>query len=126
MLTLGPYTFELSTAAWQSLERQTAWQWAVQERAGRVPARQFTGPGDDRLTIEGTVYPLFRGGLGQIDRLREEAGTGLPHLLIDGRGRVLGKWVVEAVNERQTHPTRDGTPKRIDFTLTLAAYGEDA
>lgn len=126
MLTLGPYTFALSTAAYQSLERQTAWEWATQERTGRAPARQFTGPGDDRITLEGTIYPQFRGGLRQMDRLRAEAGRGVPHLLMDGTGRVLGLWVVEAITERHGGPDREGNPRRIDFTLTLGAYGEDA
>ncbi|MCC5807239.1 MAG: phage tail protein [Opitutales bacterium] len=126
MMTLGEYAFAMDTAAYEALARRTVWRWPEQGRAGRAPALQFTGPGEDTLTLEGTLYPAFRGGLGQLDAMRAEAGRGLPLLLMGGDGRVLGRWAVESVEERQRVFLPGGAPKRVDFTLSLRFYGDDA
>jgi len=120
------YTFGLDTAAYQSMRRATKWRWAAQPRAGRRPAMQFTGKGEDRITLEGAIYPHFKGGLNQLPRMREEADKGRPFLLADSLGRVdYGYWCIESVEDVQDHFMRGGLPRKIVFTLTLVAYGED-
>ena len=126
MLALGGYRFSLDTAAYQALERTTAWRWARQERLGRRPARQFVGPGDETIALDGVIYPHYRGGLGQLDALREEAGAGRPLRLVTGTGVVLGLWVVERVEETQRLFLADGRPRNISFRLGLTRYGDDA
>ncbi len=125
MLALGEFLFTLHAAAYQELARQTAWRWSAQPRAGRLPARQYVGPGDDTLTLRGAVFPHLRGGLGQLGRLREEAGRGRPLRLVTGTGAVMGLWCVERVEETQTVFWADGRPRRIEFRLEASRYGED-
>ena len=125
MMALGKYRFSIDSAAYQTLQRSTAWRWPAQERLGRAPALQYLGPGEDKIALSGTIYPQFRGGLEQMDALREEAGRGEPLLLVDGRGNVLGRWVVERVGETQSAFFADGAPRKIEFTLDLVRYGED-
>jgi phage protein U len=125
MMALGKYRFSIDAAAYQSLQRSTSYRWPAQERIGRAPALQFLGPGEDKITLGGTIFPHYRGGLGQMDALREEAGRGEPLLLVDGRGNVRGRFVVERVAETQSHFFADGTPRRIEFTIELASYGDD-
>ena len=76
MLALGEFRFEIGTAAYQNLERQHTYTWSVQDRLGRVGASQFTGRKPGTITLEGTIYPAFRGGLGQIPTMREAAEKG--------------------------------------------------
>ena len=125
MLALGGYRFSLDTAAYQELQRTTAWRWAVQQRLGRRPSRQFVGPGDETMSLSGTIYPAYRGGLGQLDALRLEAGSGEPLQLVTGVGEVLGLWVVDRVEETQRLFLDDGRPRAIAFQLQLTHYGED-
>lgn len=125
MLALGPYRFSLDTAAYQDLLRTTAYRWPLQQRLGRPPARQFVGVGDDRVTLSGTIYPHYRGGLGQIDEMRASAAAGEPLQLVTGAGRVLGAWVIETVEETQQLFLATGEPRRVAFRLELAAYGDD-
>ncbi len=125
MMRLGDYTFSLNTAAYQQLRRQTEYRWPAQQRIGRLPARQFTGPGQEILSLSGTIYPQFRGGTGQVDAMRQKAGQGQPMTLVDGAGRVRGKWVITRVEETQRVLFADGAPRRIDFRLELARYAED-
>ncbi len=125
MMMLGRYQFSLDTAAYQNLHRDAEYRWPEQSRIGRIPARQFVGPGGETIEIEGSIYPHYRGGLGQLERLREIAGRGRPLLLTDGRGKVWGTWCIERVSETQTVFFGNGDPRRIEFRLTLARYGED-
>lgn len=129
MMALGTYTFSLNTAAFQSLQRTTAWRWVAQERMRRAPARQYLGPGEDTIALAGTIHPEFRGGLGQLNAMRAEAGKGKPLWLVVARGRageIAGQWCIESITESQTRFGSGGAPKQIDFTLALSAYGEDA
>lgn len=125
MLALGDYRFSLATAAYQELLRTTAYRWPLQPRLGRRPSRQFVGPGDETISLDGQIYPHYRGGLGQIDKMRESAATGEPLQLVTGAGQVLGDWVIERIEETQRLFLDDGRPRSLAFRLDLAAYGED-
>ena len=125
MLALGPYRFQLNTAAYQSLQRSTLYRWPQQERLGREPASQYVGPGTDTMTLEGVIYTAFRGGLGQPEAMRELAASGSPHLLVDGQGVVHGKWTLTQVDETQSTFLAGGVPRKQTFTLTLQKYGKE-
>jgi len=126
MIALGDYRFSLPTAAYQRLQRRTEFPWTAQPRLGRKPARQKVREGDDRITLSGVVYPHFRGGLGQIDAMRGQAGRDEPLSLVMGTGRVMGLWVILKIHETQAEFFADGAPRRQNFRLELGIYGEDA
>lgn len=125
LMTLGGFQFAINTAAHETLQRDTAYRWERQDRLGREPAQQFIGPGEDKIVLSGTIYPHFRGGLGQLDTMREMAGEGEPLQLVDGLGRVLGPYCIARVTEGQTVYVGPGIPRRVDFSLELVRYGED-
>ena len=124
-MALGDYRFSISTAAYESFKRETKWRWASQERLNRTPAKQYVGPGEDTITLEGVVYPHFRGGLEQIDNIRAEADKEEPLLLVDGLGYVYDYWVVTSLSESHTNLWQNGVPLKQQFTLTLEYFGED-
>lgn len=129
MARLGDFMFALDTAAFQQLQRTTGYRWQTQKRIGRAPAAQFTGQDDDTIELSGTIYPQFRGGLGQMGRMRAQAGTGEPLPLIysfEGLGQYVGLWCITKITETRTAFTRSGAPRKIDFQVSLLAYGEDA
>ncbi len=125
LMTLGNFRFSLSTAAYQQLRRAVEYRWPVQDRAGRRPARQFTGIGDETIELEGAIYPYYRGGLEQIEAMRSLAGLGEPLMLTDGTGKVWGKFCILRIEETQTLFHGDGTPRKQEFRLGLGRYGED-
>ena len=51
--------------------------------------------------------------------LRRMAADGKAWGLVTGAGEDLGAWIIETVTEDQSHIAGDGTPRRIDFTVTL-------
>ena len=88
---------------------------------------QFIGKGEDSITLEGVIYPQFKGGLNQLPKMREEADKGRPFLLADSLGRVdYGYWCILQVEEVQTNFLQGGIPRKIAFLLTLSGYGEDS
>lgn len=91
----------------------------------RLPAQQFVGLGNETLDLKGVIYPHYQGGMGQLDVMRAQAGRGDPLLLVDGLGFIWGQWVILQVDETQTVMLTNGQPRKLEFQLRLARYGED-
>ena len=125
MLALGMFVFSLSTLAYQELQRQTAWRHPASNRVGAAPARQFIGRGDDSITLPGILFPELAGTPLSLDALRLMANTGKAWPMIEGSGRIYGLWVIESLSETKTLFFRDGTPRRIEFTLSLKRIDDD-
>lgn len=122
---LKPYFFNLDTAAFDELTRKTAFRWAGQERLTREIAQQAVGQGEDRLTIKGAIFPLFRGGIGQLNELRSIGRRLQPLTLTTGYGEVLGTWCLLSVDEEQGALLAGGIPRKQGFNLEFVAYGND-
>lgn len=124
MLRLGRYSFGLNTAAYQQLARSTEYRWKAQERIQNDDALQFTGRGTDSITLQGLVFPAWRGGAGQANAMRAEAAKGMPLLLVDGRGIVHGRWVIERIEEQQAVFAGAGVPLRQSFTMQIRKFDD--
>jgi len=124
MMALGPYRFALNTVAYQTLRRKTQYRWAQQARLVQGPAHQYIGMGNDTIDLQGVIYPHYRGGLSQLNELRQQAQQGEPHVLVDGLGHVWGRWVVLGVDEDHEVMHANGQPQKVSFRLQLAKYVE--
>lgn len=125
MMALGGFRFGINRANYQTFTRSASWRWEEQPRLGRRPALQYLGPGTEEITLEGVIYPHFKGGLRQVELMRLQASAGQPLILVDGMGWVWDRWVITGVEERKTLFMADGAPRKIEFTTTLKAYGSD-
>lgn len=119
MLALGMFVFSLHTAAYQEMQRQTDWRHPTSSRVGAQPGRQFLGRGEDAITLPGVILPELAGSTLSLDALRLMADTGKAWPLVEGTGRIYGLWIVESMSETRTLFFRDGTPRRIEFSLSL-------
>lgn len=125
LMALGDFRFSVQHTAYQRLKRTQAFRWQAQARMGQPLAFQYLGPGEDQISLSGTLYPHYRGGPQQIDDMRKEAQKGTPLLLVDGLGYVWGLWVVTQLQEEQDYLCANGRPMKQSFQLQLKAYGED-
>ncbi len=125
MMALGTFRFGMNRDAYQTFSRAAAYRWGKVERIGREPALQYLGPDTQEITLEGVIYPHFRGGLRQVDLMRATAGTGAPLMMVDGLGWVWKRWVIVSVEERKGVFMRDGAPRKIEFSARLQSYGPD-
>lgn len=123
MMALGEYRFSIGTSAYDLLERNNAWRWPSVNRVGARPALQFTGRGETTISLSGTIYPHFRGGLGQVEEMEAEANKGEPLLLVDGRGLVWGKYCITSVRDTREVFFSNGVPRLITFDMQLSYYG---
>ena len=104
MMSFGTFVFSLDSAAFLQLQRQMSWRHATSERVGARPASQFLGPGDDTIDLSGLIAPELTGTRASLETLRELAADGEPLPLVDGAGVLFFE---------------DGTPRRIEFQLSL-------
>ncbi|MEW5714563.1 phage tail protein [Pseudomonas sp. SB113] len=125
MMALGMFVFSLKTAAYQELQRQTDWRHASNNRVGAAPARQFVGRGDDAITLPGIIYPELAGSALSLDAIRLMANTGKAWPMVEGTGRIYGLWIIDGLGENKTIFFPDGTPRRIEFTLSLKRTDDD-
>jgi uncharacterized protein len=124
MMTLGMFVFEVKSLPYQQLQRSTQWRHSSQNRVGQRPAYQYLGPGEDTITLSGTLLPELTGGRMTLDDVRIMADEGKAWPLIEGSGRVYGFWSVRAVNETSSAFFQDGVPRKIDFTIDLVRVDE--
>lgn len=120
-----PYYFNLDTAAFDELTRSTEFRWASQERLSRRPAQQAVGIGEEKITLKGTIYPGFKGGLKQLDTLRSIGAQLKPLTLTTGYGDVMGTWCLKNISEEQGALMHGGIPRKQGFTLEFVRYGDD-
>lgn len=127
LLMLGRFKFSLNTAVFLEYARSSEYQWAAVERFDKLAALQYTGPGADNITLPGVIYPGWRGTAWSVTDLRLLALSGQPQRLIDSEGTIIGLFVVERVEDKQTIFNPDGSARRIEFTVSLrrASYGAD-
>ncbi|GLS13613.1 phage tail protein [Hydrogenophaga electricum] len=118
IITLGEFAFWALGTSYHEIQRDTSWRVAKHPRVGQRPLLQFVGPDDDKVTIEGTLYPQLTDGAESIEALRAlgDAGESLP--LVDEAGWVYGLFAIERVSETKRH-IMGGQAQRIDFTLHL-------
>ncbi|KXF90520.1 phage tail protein [Phaeobacter inhibens] len=125
MMALGGFRFGMGGDSYQQFARTAAYRWEKVNRIGRAPALQFTGPDAEELRLEGVIYPHFKGGLRQVEMMRLQAKVAKPMMMVDGLGWVWDRWVITHVEERKSVFLADGAPRKIEFSLTLHAYGQD-
>ena len=119
MMALGMFVFGMKTLAYQELQRQSDWRHPTTSRVGARPARQFLGKGGDTITLPGVLVSGLTGSQASLETLRDMADTGKAWLLIEGTGKIYGEYVIESMQETRAYFFKDGTTRRIEFTLTL-------
>lgn len=126
MLSLGTFVFSLTTAPYRELQRQRNWKHRTSSRVGVRDASQYTGPGDDTITLNGMVAADNRiGTLASIDDLAKMGDVGDAYVLVDGMGSVYGAYIIDSLNETATYHTPEGIARKIEFNLSLKRVADE-
>ena len=127
LLALGSNIFEIAPLNFQELERSTEAKWPAVPRFGSRPARQFTGFGEDKVTIRGLLFPEAIGGRQQFEAIRGTQAAAQPVMMVgfgtDTAGRVFGQVVILTVSDTQDHIGPTGEGRRLSFDVECAPYG---
>lgn len=122
LLSVGPHLFRVAARSYEEMERKAEASLAVLQRVGQHPSVQMMGPGEQTLTITGTLYAAL-GGSAEAEALLAEPALGRPLMLVTGTGRVLGRYVLRSVTQRDSEPTAAGVARRIAYDIAMVRYG---
>lgn len=122
LMKLGDFVFSMDTVNPDSYNNNVGWNWQEQSLIDEYPQLQFTSYQAQTKTINGKIYPNFKGSLWQIEQLIAYADTAEPLTLVDGSGRILGDWVITSVNYTEDSLDRDGNARRIGFQIDIKKY----
>lgn len=125
-LCIGQFVFTPDDLSFTDLQRQRAWNYAENSVAsGRAP-KQYIGPGEDSVTLNGIVYQEHGIGTRQsIENLADMASTGQGYVVMDGSGYLYGVYVIESISENKSILVFEGVPRKIEFNVTLKRVDDD-
>ena len=120
-MALGEFVFGLASGfPYERLERKTTGGWVDLDIISSKPLSHNTGQGLESLRLTGKAQ--LEAGMQKLDELRELANKRQPYTLVDGIGRVWGRWRIDAVSEQQTRVLDDGTATLLEWTLELQEF----
>lgn len=126
LLALGPHIFSIAPLSYQRLETTVEAKWPAISRFGTAPGRQFTGLGEDPITISGLMFPHELGGLAELDALRASVRAAKPVLMVGWAGataaRVLGEVVLLKVTDTAERIDRQGQPRKVSYDIEVAPF----
>jgi phage protein U len=123
MLQIGSVAFTTTGPHYDKLKHAMKADWARQKRFGRRDALQFTGLGEESVTVTGTIYTDYFNGFDALATLRSQMPR--PQMVVSGAGDVFGLWCIIEVGNEQTYQDSSGAPRKITFDVKLEAFGED-
>ncbi|KVX12198.1 oxidoreductase [Burkholderia ubonensis] len=126
LMSLDQFVFSIKTAPFHELKRRRNWKHPKKSRIGARDSSQYTGLGEDTITLDGLVAPYQIGSIASIDKLSRMADFGDAYVLVDGAGNIYGAYTITSLDETQRYHTRTGIPRRIEFTLTLERVDDGA
>lgn len=126
LFQFGELVFGMETLVPQTTGHSNEYRWPKQDRFQRGPARQWTGEGDEKITFSGVIFPQFMSvGHKQLQQVKNVARQGVPHMLVDSSGYVVGKYVIEEVTEDREKFLDNAAPRKQTFTITFGRYFDD-
>jgi phage protein U len=120
LYALGMFVFNSSTVLPDSLSRRRDWRHERTDRFGARAASQFTGPGEDKITLAGTLVPELVGDFWSIETLAQMGDEGEALPLLDGEHYNLGTFTIDAIDEDKSNLADNGRARQNAFTISLS------
>lgn len=126
ILSLGQFVFSTDTLTFDELQRSRSWTFASNSIAQGRDQYQFTGVGEETISIPFLIYQEHGFGNRQsVDDLAEMADTGAGYVLIDGTGYIYGVFAIDSLDDTRSFLTINGVPRKVDGTLKLTRVDDD-
>ena len=125
LMRLGDFGFSIDTAAFQKLQEVHRWRWEPVSRIGHKPIQHDLGPDAAQIRMQGVTHPYWRGGVGQLDRLKAIGDERRAVLLVDALGIIWGRFVVERLEIEHSVFAAAPTAMKKAFTLVLKEQAPD-
>lgn len=120
-MALGEFIFGLATNfPYETLDRKTSGGWVSLDIISSKPKSHNTGQGLETLRLTGKAQ--WAEGMAKLDELRAMVDARKPYPLVDGVGRVWGRWRIDDVSENQKRVLDDGTATLLEWSLELQEF----
>lgn len=86
---------------------------------GAAPAKEFTGDGEDDITLTGQLLPSRIGGLTALETLHQMRRSGARFPLMRGDGVRFGWYAITKISEQHDDIGRDGVGFTVKVTIAM-------
>ena len=123
---LGTLTIDTRPFNIDGMQRSASAEIASKALIGALPGKEFTGEGDDAITLSGQLLPTKIGGLAELEIVHEMRRNGTRFPLHRGDGTRLGWFAITSITESHSDLTRTGVGFVIKHTITMTRVQPDA
>jgi phage protein U len=123
---LGTLTVDTRPFSIDTMERTSDASIVAKPLIGAFPSKEFTGEGEDDITISGEILPFHLGGLNQLETAHamRRAGTRFP--LHRGDGWRPGWYAISKLTEKHTELADNGVGYKVAHVITMVKVNPDS
>ncbi|MCG6115116.1 MAG: phage tail protein [Mesorhizobium sp.] len=107
------------------MSREASADIASKPLMGTLPAKEFMGEGDDRITLSGQLLPFKTGGLTELEIAHSMRRRGSRFPLHRGDGYRLGWFAITSISERHKELSRNGVGHIVTHSITMEKVQPD-
>ncbi|MEN5300256.1 phage tail protein [Brucella sp. TWI559] len=122
---LGTLSIDTRPFSIDDMQRTASADIASKALIGAFPAKEFTGEGDDEITLSGQLLPTKIGGLDELEMAHEMRRSGTKFPLQRGDGTRLGWFAITRITESHTDLTRNGVGFVVKHTIVMTKVQPD-
>ncbi|KAB2801623.1 phage tail protein [Brucella anthropi] len=123
---LGTLTIDTRPFSIDEMQRTASADIASKPLINAFPGKEFTGEGDDEITLSGQILPTKIGGLNELEIAHEMRRNGTRFPLQRGDGTRLGWFAITRITENHTNLTRNGVGFVLKHTIVMTRVQPDA
>ena len=123
IVQIGSFQFNIE-ASYDTLSKESSWEWAEIGILENAPSLQLTGKAAERITLSGTFFNYEKTG-DYAESLYDLADAGEALGLTDDSGVFYGFWVVESLKRTGTIFRKEQEAAiKTTWELSLKKYGD--
>ena len=128
LMAWGPFQFETGAAAYEELRHRASSRWERHDIIGRRPAGQYLGPGEETVSLRGTVFPdvTGAGSAATITALLAAAQRKEVYTLLSSDGTIIGPFRLEKAERIGSFIDPAGAPLKLTYDLDFCAHDDGA
>ncbi|MBN9046216.1 MAG: phage tail protein [Rhizobiales bacterium] len=123
---LGTLTVDTRPFSVDEMQRSASADIASKALINAFPGKEFTGEGDDQITLSGQLLPTKIGGLDELETLHEMRRNGVRFPLQRGDGMRMGWFAITNISETHSSLTRQGVGFVVKHTITMTRVQPDS
>ena len=123
LFNVGGVVFELTPLNVEDVDHSTSSDFVKHPVMGAQQPVEFMGPGDDKLSLSGSIFPRALGGEAELALLEDLQRQGQAVLVTRGMSR-LGWFIITSLRRRHRYLSPNGIGRKIELTIEIERAGK--